>query len=142
MPHARTTPLILVADDERHIRAVVASKLRTAGYEVMEAGDGAEAFALATATPPDAVVTDLQMPEMSGIELCMALKAEPSCAQVPCLLLTARGYILNDDQVARTNIRMVMSKPFSAREVIERVASFLGAAPTAETYREGLGEAA
>lgn len=132
-------PLILVSDDERHIRAVVASKLRAAGYEVMEAEDGAEALAMATERPPDAVVTDLQMPTMSGLEFCQAMKAEPSCADVPAILLTARGYILSEEELARTNIRAVMGKPFSAREVVERVRALLE--PGGE-YREGLGEAA
>ncbi len=133
-------PLILVADDEHHIRSVVAAKLRGSGFEVIEAADGEEALELARATPPDVVVTDLQMPVMSGLELCLALKALPACADTPALLLTARGYILDDGQIALTNIRRLMSKPFSAREVLAYVQELAGVITPAR--EEGLGEAA
>lgn len=139
--YSTRAPLILVADDEHHIRSVVATKLRAAGYEVLEAADGQEALELAQATPPDAVVTDLQMPLMSGIELCLALRADPGCTNVPAILLTARGYILDEGQLALTNIRHLMGKPFSAREVLARVQELTGGAPAAERP-EGLGEAA
>ncbi|MGD9689887.1 MAG: two-component system response regulator [Phycisphaerales bacterium] len=126
--HAKQAWSIIVADDEHHIRTVVASKLRASGFRVREAADGEEALQLALEEVPDAVVTDLQMPMMSGMELAMALKLDPSTAHVPAVLLTARGYVVTDEQLARTNIRHLMSKPFSAREVLARVQDILGIA--------------
>lgn len=131
---------ILVADDEHHIRAVVAAKLRSLGYEVIEAHDGEEALHLALEHTPDLVVTDLQMPAMSGLDLCMALKADPTTAHIPAILLTARGYLLGDEQLSRTNVKALMSKPFSTREVMTRVAELL--AGNAAAHEEGLSEAA
>lgn len=118
---------IIVADDETHIRAVVASKLRANGYEVREACDGEEALQLALERTPDLVVSDLQMPCMSGFDLCMALKLEPGTSHVPAILLTARGYILDEQQLTKTNIRLLMSKPFSAKEVLKNVQDLLAA---------------
>ena len=116
---------ILVADDEHHIRTVVAAKLREAGLTVIEARDGEEALRAAQEERPDLVVTDLQMPCMSGLELCLSLKADPRTSAVPALLLTARGYILDPEQMARTNIRRVVGKPFSARSLLATVRELL-----------------
>lgn len=130
MQDPRSEPIrrIVVADDEHHIRAVVASKLRSAGFEVFEARDGAEALELAFAHRPDLLVTDLQMPLMSGLELCLRLKVDQRTAGVPVVMLTARGYILDQSQLDETNIRELMSKPFAAKELLRRVNDLLGLA--------------
>ena len=116
---------ILVVDDEAHIVHVVSMKLRNAGYEVISASDGEEAFDAAMAQLPDMVITDLQMPVMSGLDLCAKLKSTPATALIPALMLTARGFNLNSADLARTNIRGVLSKPFSPREVLEKVTAVL-----------------
>lgn len=126
--------VVVVADDETHIRAVVASRLRSAGFCVHEARDGQEAFELAEQLGPSIVVTDLQMPRMSGLELCQSMRRTAATAHVPAILLTARGYILTETEVAQTNIRLVMSKPFSARALLGHVQEILArraAAPEA-----------
>lgn len=117
---------ILIADDEPHIVQVVALKLRNAGFVIIPAADGEEAFELACQEKPDLLITDLQMPYLSGLELCQKLKDRPDTASIPAIMLTARGYSLAPDDLARTNIRTVMSKPFSPRELLENVMSVLG----------------
>ena len=119
---------VLVADDEHHIRAIVVAKLRAAGYTVLEARDGEEALDLARQTPPDIVVTDLQMPCMSGLELCLHLKADPATSRTPVLMLTARGHILDAGVLTQTNIRETMAKPFGARELLRRIEALLAGA--------------
>ncbi|MFN0010532.1 MAG: PleD family two-component system response regulator [Phycisphaerales bacterium] len=119
---------VVVADDEHHIRAVVASKLRSAGLEVLEARDGAEALDLTLAHVPDLLITDLQMPLMSGLELCLRLKADQRTAALPVIMLTARGYILDQAQLDETNVRALMSKPFAAKELLRRSMEVLGLA--------------
>jgi len=116
---------IMVVDDEAHIQHVVSLKLRNAGYEVMTASDGEEALELITQNLPDLVITDLQMPYMTGLELCQALKKNAATANIPALMLTARGYALAPGEIERTNIRQVMTKPFSPRQVLEVVESVL-----------------
>lgn len=120
------TCTILVADDEAHISQVVSTRLRRAGYEVVVASDGEEAFELALEHAPDLVVTDLQMPYMNGLELALKLRCHAATANTPVIMLTARGYILEDGQAEATNIRLLMSKPFSARELTEKVGEVLG----------------
>lgn len=127
MQEAKKPQRVLVADDEPHIRAIVAMKLRAAGYEVQEAGDGQEALAICRETCPHLVITDLQMPAMSGLELCQALKREAPTSHVPALLLTARGFLVSDEQLAGTNIRSVRSKPFSVRDVLSDAEKLLAA---------------
>lgn len=112
---------ILVVDDEAHITHVVSLKLRNAGYEVVTARDGEEGFELAVKKTPDLIITDLQMPYMTGVEMCARLRKNPQTAEVPALLLTARGYALEEGDLGRTNIRGMLSKPFSPREILSRV---------------------
>lgn len=128
---------ILVVDDEAHITHVVALKLRNAGYAVTVAGDGEEAYELAVAEPPQMVITDLQMPYMSGLELCAKLKKHGPTSHVPAIMLTARGYALSESDLAPTNIRIVMSKPFGPRQLLEKVNEILG-----EARPDGRSEAA
>lgn len=112
---------ILVVDDEAHIVQVLSLKLRNAGYTVEMATDGEEALELALKARPDLVITDFQMPYMTGLELCRALATEESTAEVPVIILTARGYALDPEDLEIGNIRDVLSKPFSPRAIVELV---------------------
>jgi CheY-like chemotaxis protein len=116
---------ILIADDEHHIRSVVAQKLRSAGYTVIEVRDGEEALEAALQAVPDLVITDFQMPLLSGLELCASLKAREATRTTPAILLTARGHAVGPDELARTNIRKIVDKPFSAKTLLELVQSML-----------------
>jgi CheY-like chemotaxis protein len=113
--------VILIADDEHHIRCVLGDRLRKQGFVVVEAVDGEEALGLARQHRPDAIVSDLQMPRMTGLEFALAAKSDSVLAETPFVLLTARSYLAAPDQIAATNIRAILAKPFSAREVVEKV---------------------
>ena len=116
---------ILVCDDEPHIVHVVSTKLKNAGYDVVTAADGEEAFALAQECPPDLVITDYQMPLLSGLELCVKMRSTPVTSRVPAIMLTARGFSLQDDELSNTNIKAVLPKPFSPREVLSQAKTIL-----------------
>ncbi len=118
---------ILVVDDEAHILHVLSLKLRNAGYEVITAVDGEDGLDLATQNAPDLVITDFQMPYMTGLELCRALSAQPSTTDIPVLILTARGYALDGEDLTLGNVRGVLSKPFSPRAVLQLVKEVLAA---------------
>lgn len=120
-PQQRVGNTIVIADDESPIRLVVGEKLRSAGFTVVEARDGEEALDLVRAHRPLAVITDLQMPYMNGLELCTALRSDPATAEIPALLLTARGHVLSDEMLSKTNIKRVMSKPFGVRDLLAYV---------------------
>ena len=116
---------VLVADDEAYIVHVVSLKLGNAGYDVLAAHDGEEAYELALELRPDLIITDYQMPYMSGLELCKRLQETPETARIPALMLTARGFSLDPDELRQTNIVEVLSKPFSPRKVLARVQELL-----------------
>lgn len=126
MPRKR----ILVCDDEPHILHVVSTKLRNGGFEVLSASDGEEAFETAKREKPDLVMTDFQMPYLSGLELCAKLRSDPETQAIPVIMLTARGFSLTGDDLKNTNVRRVLPKPFSPREVLLSVQEILGDAPT------------
>lgn len=117
---------IILVDDEPYVTTTMASKLRAAGYEVSIANNGEEGFLLAKAAPPEVLITDYQMPVLSGYEMSVKLRADPITAEVPVLMLTARGHHLSSEQLAKTNIKVVYSKPFSARELVNKVKELVG----------------
>ena len=117
---------IVVADDEAHILHVVSMKLRNAGYDVQTAEDGEEALELCLADPPDMLITDYQMPYMSGLELCKALRQSESTKNIPAMMLTARGFDIEPLEMIESGISTVLAKPFSPREVLSRVIELIG----------------
>ncbi len=116
---------ILVADDEIHIVQVVAIKLRNNGFEVITAGNGQEAFELASSEKPDLIVTDFQMPAMTGLELIENLRSQPDTSEIPVIMLTARGFAIEDEEKQGLNIAACLSKPFSPRELLQNVEQVL-----------------
>jgi DNA-binding response OmpR family regulator len=109
---------VLVADDESRIRNVLSLKLRNAGFRVLTAADGTEALMLALAEKPDLLITDYQMPRLSGLELCRRMRQNPATSQTPAILLTARGYELGRDDTAESGILRTIGKPFSPRQLV------------------------
>jgi CheY-like chemotaxis protein len=116
---------ILLADDEPHVRNVMAFKLKGAGYAVVTATDGQDALELAQIERPDLIITDYQMPRMNGLELCRALPSQPATATTPVIMVTSRDFEIGPEQTAGTNIRRVLNKPFSPKEVVAVVKSVL-----------------
>ena len=101
---------IIAADDEAHILHIVSMKLRNAGYEVITAVDGEEAFDLCQTEQPDMLITDYQMPYMSGLELCKELRRGEQTKHIPALMLTARGFDIESDEMAEAGITAVLAK--------------------------------
>lgn len=116
---------VLLADDEAHITHVMARAVRAAGFEVVTAEDGEEAYELAVEHRPGMIVTDLQMPYMSGIDFARKLLDHKELCKVPVILLSARGYVVEQESRQLSNIRMVIEKPFNARDVIARIKEIL-----------------
>ena len=121
-----TGPHILLADDEAHVVLVLARRLAAEGYRLTEASNGREALEAARRDVPDLIITDLQMPQMSGLELALALREDPRTAAAPLIMLTGRGYTVDPETLAQTNILELRSKPFSARTIVQLVGDILG----------------
>jgi CheY-like chemotaxis protein len=122
---------ILIADDETHILNVLSIKLQNAGFNVVTAEDGADAYNQARSVRPDLIITDYQMPMLSGLELCSKLQCDPLTRDVPAIILTARGFSISQADRKSRNIREVIAKPFSPREILSRVNDLLNASAAA-----------
>jgi CheY-like chemotaxis protein len=116
---------ILVADDEIHIIHVVAIKLRNNGYEVLSASNGSEAYDLACSEKPDIIVTDYQMPLMTGIEMIEKLRANDDTKDIPVVLLTARSFAVTKEQQEALGVSACLSKPFSPKELLKTLQDIL-----------------
>jgi two-component system cell cycle response regulator len=112
---------ILLVDDSASARALLGVRLREKGHEVEEVAHAAEAAEMALHHPPDAVVTDLWMPGISGLQLCRLLRAEPATATVPVVLLTA-----SDDRRSRFWARHAGATAYVTKTEIDRLTDVLG----------------
>lgn len=128
---------ILVADDELYITQILAFKLQGAGASVITANDGGEAYQLTYEHRPDLIITDFQMPIMNGFEFSVKLCEKPQTAQIPVLMLTARGHKLSPNDLLLTNIKELLPKPFSAREVLAKANELLGSSPKTPSATSG-----
>lgn len=111
----------LVVDDEFHIVQVIAIKLKNNGFDVRTAENGLEACKTVLEFKPDIIITDYQMPIMSGLEFIERLRANTETSHIPVIMLTARGFAIDDQQKDQLRISACLSKPFSPREVLQAV---------------------
>ena len=119
---------VLVVDDEAHILRVVSYKLRGAGYCVLEASNGEDAWQILQTSDVDLVLTDQQMPLMTGLELVETMRTLERTARVPVLMLTARGFRLEKDELSRADVLALIAKPFSPRLLLGHVEAAIGPA--------------
>ncbi len=124
---------IVIADDEAHILRVMSMKLTKGGYEVLTAVDGEEALELCASEKPDLLITDYQMPLMSGLELCKRLRSNEQTRNIPAIMLTARGFDIEPAEMVAAGITAVLAKPFSPREVLAKVNDLLDVTDTPNT---------
>lgn len=116
---------VLIADDEAAILSVLSYKLNETGLEVITAGDGLKALELAKSELPDLLLIDFQMPGLSGLEVCTQLRTDAATAGIRTIMLTACGMDIEPADLDKAGIDLLMSKPFSPREVLSRVQDLL-----------------
>jgi two-component system OmpR family response regulator len=119
---AAMSQMILVVDDDPHIRQLLVFALGKAGFDTREAGDGEAALEAFAANRPDLIVLDINLPRMNGLDVCRRVRAE---SEAPILFLSSR-----DDEIDRVlGIELgaddYVVKPFSPREVVARVTAIL-----------------
>lgn len=123
-------PRILIAEDSRVMADVMRFNLLRAGYEVEAVGNGRLAWERLEEQPYDLLITDFQMPEMEGDELCRLLRQCPLNQEIPVILVSAKGYEIDTPALqAELGISEVIFKPFSPRQIIETVARILYGTP-------------
>jgi DNA-binding response OmpR family regulator len=118
--------LVLVADDEDDILRLVTTVIERSGYEVVSVRDGAQALAAVRARRPDLVVLDISMPEVDGLEVLRRLRADAETSELPVLLLSAQAQEADVRRGFVTGASAYVKKPFSPRELAERVDELLG----------------
>lgn len=114
-------PLILLVEDEPAQRDVIAYNLVAEGYGVAEAQDGEEALLLVAENPPDLVILDWMMPNLSGIEVCRRLKADPATRAIPVIMLSARLDVPDRVHGLETGADDYVGKPYSVAELMARI---------------------
>ena len=120
---------ILVADDEPNIVISLEYLMKREGYTVLVARDGQEALDMIARDRPDLVLLDVMMPKKSGFEVCQAVRASEELQSTKILILTAKG---RDTDVAKglaLGADAYVTKPFSTRELVQKVAEMLAAQP-------------
>lgn len=112
-----TNPTILVADDDQDILNLVSKRLTKRGYRVITAVNGKEALELIRSRRPAAAVLDWMMPLLQGQEVCERVKADPSTAKVPVVLLTAKAAEMDIERGFRGGADDYITKPFDITEL-------------------------
>jgi diguanylate cyclase (GGDEF)-like protein len=116
---------ILIADDEKDIRAVLRTRLEFEGYTVLEAVDGLDAVRVAQEESPDLIVLDVMMPHLDGVEVCNRLRASFTTRHIPVIMVTARAS--KDDKLSglERGANDYVTKPFEMGELLQRVRNTL-----------------
>jgi CheY-like chemotaxis protein len=122
---------ILIAEDERDIRDLIAFTLRFAGYEVLTANNGEEAVAMTQKELPDLVLTDVRMPKMTGYEACKQIKADPHTQHIPVVFLSAKGKEAEVQSGLAAGADEYLLKPFAPDQLTRKVAEILSKAKAA-----------
>lgn len=117
--------IILLVDDEPHVTHIVTRRLKREGYSTVVARDGSEALELAERHSPILVLSDLQMPRMDGLSLAEKLAQLPGTSRTPIIMISGRGFLLDDQRVRQTNIVEVIEKPFSIESLLGKVRALL-----------------
>lgn len=128
---------ILIVDDESYILSILTRKFEQLGYATLSAADGEEGYAVACTDLPDLIITDLQMPGVSGLEMAARLRANPATRHLLLLMLTSRGHRLSTADLMQTNVQCVLPKPFSTRELVAKVSEMMRAGARAGAVGDG-----
>ena len=122
----QTLTTVLIADDEPSMRLLVHTTIESESYDVVEAGDGDEAWAFIKRYRPALVLLDIQMPGRTGLEILASIKSDPDLGNVRVILMTARA--LDADRTAgmAAGADFYLTKPFSPLELLARVQEALG----------------
>ena len=116
---------LLLVEDDRALADLVTFHFEREGYDVTRTGDGEEALILVEEVRPDLVLLDWMIEGISGIEVCRRLRRRPATANIPIVILTARGEESDRIRGLETGADDYVTKPFSPRELVARVAAVL-----------------
>ena len=127
---------ILLAGDSQLIRAALSDQLEDEGYEVTQAADGEQALAHCEATPPDAIVLDVDLSGLDGHQVLAHLKANEALRDIPVIFLAGRSDSDDMDEGLRAGVHDYLTKPFEPAELIARVAGAVRVKQLQDQLRE------
>ncbi|GAB4483563.1 MAG: hypothetical protein OHK006_04970 [Thermodesulfovibrionales bacterium] len=119
---------VIVVDDEPFILMMIEDKLRKAGIDVITVQESRAAVDTIRRERPDLVILDWMMPEVSGIEICTAIKTDAELSSIPIFMLTAKGQDADEQRGLRCGVTRYITKPFSPRSLLEMVQETVGRA--------------
>lgn len=119
-------PSVLVVDDEPNIVLSLEFLLKQVGYDVRVARDGEAALESIAQAKPGLVLLDVMMPKRDGFDVCQTIRANPAWADIRIIMLTAKGREVEREKGLALGADEYVTKPFSTREVVEKVRQFLG----------------
>lgn len=116
---------VLVVEDDRALRDLMEFMLTRRGYAVLTAADGVEALELIRATPPQAILLDILLPQMNGLELMRQLQAEAAAPAVPIIVISALGFREVVQQAIAAGAHDFLLKPFDMRLLADKLSRVL-----------------
>jgi chemotaxis protein histidine kinase CheA/ActR/RegA family two-component response regulator len=114
---------VLIVDDSMSVRRAVAALLEDQGYDVQLARDGLEAAKAMEAARPDVLITDLEMPNMNGLELTAHVRALPALTALPVIMITSRSMDKHRRQAMAAGVNVYLTKPYTDHELLQHVAT-------------------
>lgn len=112
---------ILIADDEPSLRLLVKASLKVKKFTIIEAVNGKEALEFAVQNLPDLILLDVMMPHMTGFQVCTELRKIPATANIPVIILTAKGGSEDRDTAMSAGANHFLTKPFRPPELVKAV---------------------
>ncbi len=116
---------ILLVDDEKDLVETVTFRLEGAGYEIIPAYDGLEAFEKARLAKPDLIILDLMLPKMDGYKVCGLLKKDARYTKIPIILFSARAQEEDKKLGEEVGADAYISKPFDAKVLLDKIEALL-----------------
>lgn len=126
------TRSILLVDDEPQTRDLLRLMLKRDGYEVYDAEDGFDALKKVKQFKPDAILLDVMMPEIDGIEVCERIRADEQTADIPVIMLSARTHTEAVEIGIIAGATRYLSKPISRKDLLRHVSEVLDGVPSLE----------
>ena len=116
---------ILVVEDTEDNRQIMRDLLLSAGYDLVEAQDGAEGVAMAKSHRPDLILMDIQLPVVDGYEATRRIKADPALSHIPVIAVTSYALSGDEAKTRAAGCDGYVAKPFSPRQLLQKVREYL-----------------
>jgi len=121
-----TRKKVLLVDDSNTVLMMEKMILAKGPYDIVTARDGVEGVAKAKSERPDAILLDVMMPNLDGLSACAAIRAEPSTAHIPIVMVTTRGEEANIETAFRNGANDYVTKPINGLELLSKLSNILG----------------